>query len=221
MSEATKSVQISAPQRRVLDYLLARQKRGEIAPTTREIQQELGMPSQNSVIQFLRTLERKGLVRTLPGKARGVVAVTALLDPAPHRTDIRSSFIDVPLYGDIRVEKPADGPVPLPTTLPVHAPTMRLTDRSRPFAWRMRGDSMTDACIQEGDYVVFDARGEPRPGDIVAVFLDGATTVKRYVVVGDQTYLKAESPRHLEVRPVDNLKAQGVMVGLIRGANLG
>ena len=220
MNELPAALEVSAPQRRVLDYLLERQARGEIAPTTREIKQALGIASQNSVMQFLRTLERKGLVRTLPGKARGVVAVSPPAEPAAHRPDLRSFFIDVPLYGEIGGAKSEDGPSPLPTSLPVHAPTMRLTHRSRPFAWRMRGDSMKDACIQDGDYVVFDAQYEPRPDDMVAVFLDGATALKRYVVVGDQTYLKAENTRHRDVRPLDNLKVQGVMVGLIRGANL-
>lgn len=220
MNELPAAPEVSAPQRRVLDYLLARQARGEIAPTTREIQQALGIASQNSVIQFLRALERKGLVRTLPGKARGVVAVSPPSESPSHRPDIRSLFIDVPLYGEIRGEGSAGGPSPLPATLPVHAPTMRLTHRSRPFAWRMHGDSMKDVCIQDGDYVVFDAECQPRPGDVVAVFLDGATTLKRYVVIGDQTYLKAENPRYRDLRPVDDLKAEGVMVGLIRGANL-
>ena len=223
MKELPVAPEVSAPQRRVLDYLLARQARGEIAPTTREIKQALGIASQNSVIQFLRALERKGLVRTLPGKARGVVAVSPPTEPAAqaaHRPDLRSFFIDVPLYGEIRGEGSVGSPSPLPATLPVHAPTMRLTHRSRPFAWRMHGDYMKDVCIQDGDYVVFDAECQPRPGDVVAVFLDGMTTLKRYVVIGDQTYLKAENPRYRYLRPVDNLKAQGVMVGLIRGANL-
>ncbi len=219
MAAAPTKPEVSAPQRRVLDYLLARQARGEVAPTTREIQQGLGIASQNSVMQFLRTLERKGLVRTLPGKARGVVAVSPT-PPAADRPDTRSLFIEVPLFGEIRGKSSVDAPAPLPATLPVHAPTMRLTARSRPFAWRMRGDSMIDACIQDGDYVVFDARCEPRPGDLVAVFLDGATTLKRYVVLGEQIYLKAENPRHQDLKLVDDLKAQGVMVGLIRGANL-
>ena len=220
MNELPAAPEVSAPQRRVLDYLLARQARGEIAPTTREIKQALGIASQNSVIQFLRVLERKGLVRTLPGKARGVIAVSLPSEPVAHRPDLRSFFIDVPLYGEIRGEGSVDGSSPPQVTLPVYAPTMRLTHRSRPFAWRMRGDSMKDACIKDGDFVVFDAQCEPRPGDVVAVFLDGATTLKRYVVIGDQTYLKAENPQYRDLRPADNLKAQGVMVGLIRGADL-
>ena len=220
MNELPAAPEVSAPQRRVLDYLLERQARGEIAPTTREIKQALGIASQNSVMQFLRTLERKGLIRTLPGKARGVVAVSPPAEPTAHRPDLRSFFIDVPLYGEIGGERSENGPSPLPTILPVHAPTMRLTHRSRPFAWRMRGDSMTDACIQNGDYVVFDAECQPRPDDIVAVLLDGVTDLKRYVVIGEQIYLKAESPRHRDLRPMDNLRAQGVMVGLIRGATL-
>ena len=208
------------PQRRVLDYLLDRQARGEVAPTTREIQQALGIASQNSVVQFLRALERKGLVRTLPGKARGVVAIAPSVEPPAQRPEIRSFFIDVPLYGEVRGGEVSDGPMPVPASLPVHGPTMRLTQRSRPFAWRMRGDAMKDACIQDGDYMVFDARCEARPGDIVAVFLDGATAIKRYVVVGEQAYLKAENPQYRALQPVDTLRAQGVMVGLIRGANL-
>lgn len=220
MAEPPATPKVSARQRRVLDYLLDRQARGEVAPTTREIQHALGIASQNSVMQFLRTMERKGLVHTLPGKARGVIALIPSPPPVTKQGDIRSLFIDVPLFGETRRAASEEAPTPVPATLPVHAPTMRLTSRSRPFAWRMRGDSMTDACIQDGDYVVFDAECEPRPGDVVAVLLDGMTTLKRYVVIGGQNCLKAENLYNTELIPIDNLKMQGVMVGLIRGADV-
>ena len=206
-------------QQRVLDYL--RERTGGITPTIREIQQALGFKSQNSVTQLLRLLERKGLIRTLPGKARGV-AVTV---PAPERAtmtppDTRLSFIDVPLFGEVQAGWSAADPLQIPDTLPVHAPSMRLTERSRPFALRVRGDAMTGACIQEGDYVVFDSRCEPRPGDVVAAHLDNTTVLLRYVVRGGRKYLKAENPKYPDVPFVEERIMRGVMVGLIRGANL-
>ena len=204
-------------QRRVLDYIVQRQAQNGIPPTTREIQKALHLTSQTSVIQFLRALERKGMIRTLPGKARGVVAVPPSPPNTPSRPEGRSLFIDVPIYGEIQAGMPVDAPASTPDILPVHVDSMRLNARSRPFALRVRGDSMVGACIKDGDFAVFDAACEPRPGDIVAALIDGQSTLKRYVMRNGQPYLQAENPTFPELRPLLELTMQGVMAGLVRG----
>ena len=88
---------------------------------------------------------------------------------------------------------------------------------ARTFALRVRGDSMVDAHICDGDVVVLEFR-EPRNGDIVAALIDGETTLKRYVVEKGKPFLHAENPHFPDLIPARELVIQGVMVALLRQA---
>jgi len=83
------------------------------------------------------------------------------------------------------------------------------------FALRVRGDSMIDAQIADGDTVVLINR-PPRNGDIVAALIDGESTLKRYAVEKGKPYLKAENRNYPDLVPASDLMIQGVMVGLLR-----
>ncbi len=85
------------------------------------------------------------------------------------------------------------------------------------FALRVRGDSMINAQIADGDLVLLQKR-PARAGDIVAALIDGEVTLKRYVVVDRRPRLKAENPTYPDLTPVNDLEVQGVMIGLIRQA---
>ena len=86
---------------------------------------------------------------------------------------------------------------------------------AKTFALRVRGDSMIDAHILDGDYVVLEYK-EPRPGDVVAALIDGETTLKRFVKKRGKPYLKAENEDYPDLVPVQELVIQGVMVALLR-----
>ena len=204
-------------QQRVLDFILSRQREAGIPPTRREIQQALQLTSETSVVQFLRSLVKKGFVRVMPGKARGITAVVPGDAGGPIRPDGRPLFIDVPLLGDIQAGLPSDAFPEVQNKFPVHAASMGLTAQSKPFALRARGDSMTGKGILDGDYIVLDAARLAQSGDVVAALLDGETTLKTYVANGKKPYLKAANPKYANMVPKRGLQVQGVMVGLIRG----
>src|SRR5213079_153589 len=84
------------------------------------------------------------------------------------------------------------------------------------FALRVRGDSMIDAHIIDGDIVILEDSKEVHNGDIVAALIDGETTLKRYVMERGRPYLKAENPRYPNLIPARELTIQGVMVSLVR-----
>ena len=204
-------------QRKVLDFLLSQQRVGSIPPTRREIQLALQLPSETSVVQFLRALEKKGFVRVLPGKARGLTAVAPDGFGDPIRSDGRSLFIDVPLLGDIRAGLPTDVFPQARGKFHVLATSMGLTGQSEPFALQAQGDSMTGKGILDGDYIVLDAAREPQSGDVVAALLDGEATLKTYVADGKKPYLKAANAKYpSKMVPKHDLRVQGVMIGLIR-----
>lgn len=83
------------------------------------------------------------------------------------------------------------------------------------FALRVRGDSMIDAHILDGDIVILEDRKEVHNGDIVAALID-ETTLKRYVTEHGRPYLKAENPLYPNLVPARELRIQGVMVSLVR-----
>lgn len=211
-------IKLSKRQQQVLDYLWRHQHEQGVPPSTREIQKALELGSQTQVVQLIRVLESKKAVRTLPGKARGVIVVQPPSPPIPkgHAAPL-SAYIDVPMCGEIQAGLPADASPQVGDTLPVKAASMGLKSSSKPFALRVRGHSMTGACIQDGDYVVLDRAREPRSGDVVAALLDGQSTLKRYVVENGKAYLKAENPHYDDIKPSGGFSVQGVMVGLIRG----
>lgn len=221
--QITMSVQVTLSltvnEQKVLDFILSHQERENRTPNNREVAEGLGLKSQTSVLQYWRVLERKGAIERLPGKARSVV-VKHVARPEEGRTVFRD-VQGVTVEGDISAGMPADAPPHRGDVLPIHAALMGLSAASQPFALRVRGDSMTGAGIHSGDYVVLDRTREPRHNDIVAALVDGESTLKRLVIGGGQTFLKAENPAYPDLRLVRDLVVQGVMVGLVRGAGDG
>ena len=85
-----------------------------------------------------------------------------------------------------------------------------------PLRLRVRGDSMIEAHILDGDIVILEDRKDVQNGDIVAALIDGETTLKRYVTEHGRPYLKAENPLYPNLIPARELRIQGVLVSLVR-----
>jgi repressor LexA len=189
----------------VLDFIQREQREKGITPSTREIQSHFGFASQTSVMQYIAALERKGFLERHAGKAR------ALITPA-----MKVRIADVPIYGQIPAgmsaltEQTIEGHVSLDTR------SANISKNRGTFALRVRGDSMIDVHIVDGDIVILEDSKEVHNGDIVAALIDGETTLKRYVVEHGRPYLKAENPRYPDLLPARELKIQGVMVSLVR-----
>ena len=93
--------------------------------------------------------------------------------------------------------------------------SLGLPRTARTFALKVRGESMIDAHICDGDHVVLELR-EPRHRDIVAALIDGETTLKRYIMDRRKPYLMAENEKYPDLIPAQELVIQGVMVALLR-----
>ncbi|HVF72198.1 MAG TPA: transcriptional repressor LexA [Chthoniobacterales bacterium] len=192
-------------QRGVLEFIQSEQREKGITPSTREIQQHFGFASQTSVMQYIATLERKGFLNRQARKAR------ALITPMQ-----KVRITDIPIYGQIPAgmsaltEEDIEGHVSLDT------PSVNASKNGRTFALRVRGDSMIDAHILDGDIVILEDRKDVQNGDIVAALIDGETTLKRYVTEHGRPYLKAENPVYPNLVPARELRIQGVMVSLVR-----
>ena len=192
-------------QQDILGFIQTEQREKGITPSTREIQKHFGYASQTSVMQYLATLERKGFLDRHARKAR------ALVTPVQ-----KVRITDIPIYGQIPAgmagltEQTIEGHVSLDSR------TVNASKNARTFALRVRGDSMIEAHILDGDIVILEDRKEVRSGDIVAALIDGETTLKRYVTDHGRPYLKAENPLFPDLVPARELRIQGVMVSLVR-----
>mgnify|MGYP001791548629 CR=1 FL=1 len=195
-------------QQEILSFIETEQREKGLTPSTREIQKHFGYASQTSVMQYLSTLEQKGFLRRHARKAR------ALITPMQ-----KVRITNVPIDGQI----PAGMASPTEQAIEGHVSldreTVNASKRARTFALRVRGDSMIDAHILDGDIVILEDRKEVQSGDIVAALIDGETTLKRYVTDRGRPYLKAENPLFPDLVPARELLIQGVMVSLVRKHN--
>jgi repressor LexA len=198
-------IMLTERQRSILEFIQTEQREKGITPSTREIQAHFGFASQTSVMQYLATLERKGFLDRHARKAR------ALITPVQ-----KVRITDIPIYGQIPAgmatltEQTIEGHVSLDTR------SVNASKNGRTFALRVRGDSMIEAHILDGDIVVLEDRKDVQNGDIVAALIDGETTLKRYVMEHGRPYLKAENPLYPNLVPARELRIQGVMVSLVR-----
>lgn len=94
--------------------------------------------------------------------------------------------------------------------------SLRIPKNMRTFALKVRGDSMINAGIHDGDVVILDFERQVKNRDIVAALIDGDSTLKRYVVQRGKPFLKAENPAFPALIPAQELVIQGVMVALFR-----
>ena len=196
----------SNSQQMVLGFIEQYQGENQRPPTIREIQDYCGFKSPRAVSYILEKLEEAKLI-IRQAHSRGV----QLTKP---RT--ASAGIQLPLFSSIPAGIPDlfDGSE-APETLRFIPTTLGISNPSRAFAVRVRGDSMIDAGIFSGDIVVLENK-EARPGDIVAALIDGENTLKRLIKENGRVYLKAENELYPDLQPVETLSIQGVVVSVLR-----
>ncbi len=164
---------ISDRQRQILDLILETVQRRGYPPSVREIGDAVGLSSPSTVHSHLSTLVEHGYLRRDPSKPRAIEVVDHGRDGDLRRAPVR----DVPLVGRIAAGSPilAEEDIeeifPLPTEIVGNDPV---------FMLRVRGDSMIDAGIFDGDLVVIRRQPDANDGDLVAALIDGEeATVKR------------------------------------------
>lgn len=209
-------------QKAILAFMQKHVARNSYWPSIRDIQAHFKFASTNAVYGHLQALERKGVLERVPGAARAYRIPTAHANPDSVVINFEGpgeDAVDVdqlPVMGAIAAGFPdhtESSGVLDQLQVPIREGARRRPPQS--FALRVRGDSMIDAQIFDGDMVVIEP-GQPKPGDIVAALIDGETTLKRLVRQGGKTYLKAENPAYPELYPVTELVVQGIARSVVR-----
>ncbi len=209
--------ELTKRQGEILSYIENQEWRNGYWPSIREIQERFGFKSTNAVMGHLRALERKGALARIPGQARTFRINRPNKPDFDRIPDDASEVVDIPVLGDIAAGYPDRvEPAGEIGRLQVGIDFVGFGNRRRNFALQVRGDSMVDAEIYEGDMVIVEPR-EPRDGDIVAALIDGETTLKRYIrKSGEPPYLKAENKFYPELYPINELTVQGVAKAVVR-----
>ena len=202
-------------QQEILGYLRLHFRSHQTWPSFREIQAHFGFASTNAVMGHLRALERKGYIARVFGQAR-TFRLSVDLDEQ-QRPDDAIEVVDIPILGSIAAGYPdgveTGGEV---GRLQLDIETAGVRRARRCFALRVRGESMIDAGILDGDIVVVEQR-PPIDGDIVAALIDGETTLKRFVKKpGRPPFLKAENKAYPQLHPIAELIIQGVAKSVVR-----
>ena len=179
------------------------------APSTRQIGDAVGLRSSSSVSRHLASLEEKGFLRRSTAVSRPI-DVRLFLGAATERSSDDS--VPVPVVGDIAAGVPiaAEEHVDDVLSLP-----RGLTGGGTVFGLRVRGDSMIEAAICDGDIVVVRQQHEAHSGQIVAAMLDGEATVKTFQRKDGQVWLL---PHNESYSPIDGTHAQilGKVVAVMR-----
>ena len=203
--------ELTSRQHDVAEFIRSFTDRHGVPPTVREIGDRFRI-TPRAAFDHLRALERKGVLqrRTSPGRTSRALTLT---DQAP------GGFRRVPILGRIAAGTPItaienrDGDVPIAgSALPNGGENV--------FALRVRGDSMIDAHICDGDLVLVRQQEIAQPNDIVAAMVDGDATVKRFARDGQRIVLKPEHPTMspIVVDPREQeFRILGKVIGLLRG----
>ena len=197
---------VTPRQRQVYDYLCRFIDAHGHAPTMAEIGEHFGLKSPASVHQILSGLEQEGLIRRIPNVSRGIEVVK----PAGSEQGL-----EIPLLGYVAAGQPIEAILDNETI----AVPPDMIGRGRTFALKVRGDSMIDEHIKNGDFIIVESRETAENGQMVVALVDGSdATVKTLYRERGAIRLQPANPRYkpIVIKPVERVRLQGVVRGVIR-----
>ena len=194
-------------QRQIVDFIAQYIQKNGYSPTLQEIASAIGVTSLATVHEHLQALIRKKVVRKYEGTVRGL----ELID----RTFLRTNdSVDVPMLGYIAAGRPIQPMMDPNATFKV-SPEL-ISGKARSYVLQVKGDSMIEDGILDGDFVVIEEHNEANNGEIVVALLDnGLATLKRFFKEATRVRLE---PANSTMQPIyaTNVRIQGKVVGLIR-----
>jgi repressor LexA len=194
-------------QKEILDFIVTQQQSRGFPPSVREIGEAVGLTSPSTVHTHLATLQRRGYIQRDPTKPR---AIEVRYDPASGATAERRPVQHIPLVGDVAAGTDVLAHENVEELVPV---PVDFTGEGTLFMLRVRGDSMIDAGILDGDHVVVRQQAEARDGDVVVAGIPGEeATVKTYKREGKQVVLV---PSNARLKPMRFAPAEIAIFGKV------
>lgn len=221
-------------QREVLDTIAQAIEESGYPPTIREIGDALGIRSTNGVNDHLKALERKGYIERgdaksraicLTQKADGELGLGATSSPASSssasaRGEMARQVVGIPLLGRIAAGAPIEAVEDAEDVVNIDRSLIGRNDPAQVFALRIEGESMIDDGIFDGDLVFVRKQEQASRGQIVAAYVDGSATVKRFYREGSGIRLQpandAMEPIVITPELADEVRILGLVVGVYR-----
>ena len=197
---------ITAKQKRIYDFIRRYMESNQEPPTIAEIGRQFQMSSPASVHSILTALEREGLIKRIPNVSRGIQLVQQPTNNGEN---------EVPLLGTVAAGHPIEAILSHDT---VNVPK-EMQGRSRTFALRVRGDSMIDENIQDGDIIIVASQKTAENGQVVVALIDGNyATVKKFYREPEFIRLEPANPQFkpIFIKTPERIQIQGIVKGLIR-----
>jgi repressor LexA len=203
-----KGMYLTDKQRTIYDFIKTYIETHDIAPSYEEIRDRFGFHSLSTVFEHLRTLERKGAITKGRSNEKRAIRIS----------DFGKRSIAIPLVGTVAAGRPLEvyeirETIDIPEEMLSHGENVAL---------RVRGASMIESGIHDGDVVVVKRQSSAENGQIVVALVDGEVTIKRIYYHKDSIELRASNP---EVGPIyvtggKDLKIYGILIGLYRKYNM-
>lgn len=197
-------------QKEILDYITRFLARHGHEPSYAQIARNFGVSSKATIAKHITALEKRGLIKRL--HADGSFALTVKVEEAPS-----DAVCEVAVLGRIA----AGAPIDAINDMEMICVPRFLLGRVRPervYALRVKGDSMIDEHICDGDIALIENRTEARDGEIVVALIDGTrATLKRLFKFGPEVELRPANSQHETIRvPASQVMIQGIFRGLLR-----
>lgn len=196
-------------EREILEFIHQYIKRRGFAPTLQEIGRGVNLLAVSTIHEHLEMLRKKGFVERLDGVCRGLEIV-----PGTFKPQSSEGVVDLPVLGFIAAGKPLE-PYTDPNAYLSVAPSILASGKSG-YALQVKGNSMVEEGILDGDYVVVQCQDDAQNGDIVvAILSNGLATLKRIFFEKEKIRLQ---PANSQMSPiyVNEVRIQGKVVGVIR-----
>ena len=177
---------LTARQQEVFDFIRSFIRTKRYPPTIREIAVNFGFSVKGSY-DHVKALQKKGFIRCAGNRSRAIEVV------ADAEADRQPNLVSVPVLGSVAAGKPLFAEENLAGWIQVPAASLK---KGQHFALQVRGDSMKDAGIMDGDVVVVAHQETAENGEIVVAMVDDAVTLKRFFVEKNRVRLKAENPKY-------------------------
>lgn len=237
---------LTKKQIQLLEFIQVRMARDGVPPSFDEMKLALDLRSKSGIHRLVTALEERGFIRRLPHRARALEIVRlpdALIrgeageegagtgfeprviagqqtprsaNPRGAMPIVDSPAVELPVMGRIAAGVPIEAISEVSHHIAV--PGSMLVGREHHFALEVRGDSMIEAGINDGDVVIIREQDDATQGDIVVALVEGAeATLKRYRRRGGMIALEAANPNYeTRILPEEKVRIQGRLVGLIR-----
>jgi len=207
------TIGLTSRQTEILDFIREVVKSTGMPPTRAEISTQFGFRSPNAAEEHLRALERKGAIEISSGTARGIHLAEQL-------SGVMQSIMALPLIGRVAAGSPILAEQNVDRNVPVDPEMFR---PKADYLLKVKGLSMKDIGILDGDYLAVHSQKEARNGQVVVARLENDVTVKRFFKKGHMVELVAENadfkPIEVDLRE-DPFEIEGLAVGVIRAGTL-